>query len=126
MIFRYSQDYDPAAPVVEIRLSSIAEDLQSRPLQALIDTGADGTIVPVAILDNIRAPSTTEMFIRSQWGESRRVLLYLVDVELGDLTVPGVEVVGDELSDEIVLGRDVINRVRVFLDGPKGMTTITL
>ena len=52
-------------------------------------------------------------------------MLYLVDVQIGDLTVPGVEVVGDELSQEAILGRDVLNRLRVLLDGPAATATIT-
>lgn len=63
--------------------------------------------------------------MRSQWGERRRVLLYLVDVKIGEITLPGIEVVGDELSTEIVLGRDVLNRLRVLLDGVDEVTTIT-
>jgi hypothetical protein len=58
------------------------------------------------------------MFIRSQWRERYSVMLYLVDIQIGNLTLPGIEVVGDELSDEIVLGRNVLNRLRVLLDGP--------
>jgi hypothetical protein len=65
------------------------------------------------------------MTMRSQWGERRRVLLFLVDVQIGEVTLPGIEVVGDELSDEVILGRDVMNRLRILLDGPAGITTVT-
>ncbi|MCZ7672315.1 MAG: hypothetical protein M5U34_36940 [Chloroflexi bacterium] len=53
------------------------------------------------------------------------MLLYLIDVQIGEITLPGIEVVGDELSTEIVLGRDVLNRLRVLLDGVDEVTTIT-
>lgn len=66
-----------------------------------------------------------KMTMRSQWGERRKVLLYLIDVQIGEITLPGIEVVGDELSTEIVLGRDVLNRLRVLLDGVDEVTTIT-
>ncbi len=58
------------------------------------------------------------MVIRSQWGERHTVMLYLVNIQIGSLTLSGIEVVGDEVSQEIVLGRDVLNRLRVLLDGP--------
>ncbi len=58
------------------------------------------------------------MTIRSQWGERHNVMLYLVDIQIGNLTLPGIEVVGDEISDEIILGRDVLNRLRILLNGP--------
>ncbi len=118
MKFRYSHNYYPAAPVVDVTFISAAEQERVGPLLAMIDSGADGTIVPMHYLDEIYAPPTVEMVIRSQWGERRRVLLYLVDVQIGDIVLGGIEVVGDEESDEIVLGRDVLNRLRVLLNGP--------
>lgn len=124
MIFRYSHDYHPPAPVVDIALLSIAEGLRVGPVKAFVDSSADGTLVPIDYLNQIHAPTTAEMSIRSQWGERRRVLLYLVDVQIGGLTLPGVEVVGDELSSEVVLGRDILNRLRVLLDGPKGLVEV--
>ncbi len=86
-------------------------------VNAIIDTGADATIVPVRYLRQIAARRSFEATIRSQWGERRRVYLYLVDLQLETLTLPGIYVVGDDQGDEVVLGRDVLNRLRVLLDG---------
>ncbi len=63
--------------------------------------------------------------MRSQWGERRIVLLYLVDVQIGEITLPGIEVVGDEVSSEIVIGRDVLNRLLVVLDGLRETVNVT-
>jgi hypothetical protein len=49
----------------------------------------------------------------------------LVDVQIGEITVAGIEVVGDELSEEVILGRDVLNRLRVSLDGPAASVTVS-
>jgi hypothetical protein len=62
--------------------------------------------------------------LRSQWGERRAVFLYLVDLQIGELTLPGIYVVGDELGEEIVLGRNVLNQLRLLLDGPAGLTQL--
>lgn len=118
MKFRYSRNYYPAAPMVDVIFIAAAEQERVGPLPAMVDSGADGTIVPIQYLDEIQAPPTVEMVMRSQWGERRRVLLYLVDVQIGDVTLPGIEVVGDEESDEVILGRDVLNHLRVLLNGP--------
>lgn len=90
----------------------------SENLTALIDTGADATIVPVRHLRALGAKRAFAASLRSQWGEKRQVFLYLVDVQIAELTLPGVYVVGDALGEEIVLGRNVLNRLRLFLDGP--------
>ncbi|MCC6603393.1 MAG: retroviral-like aspartic protease family protein [Anaerolineae bacterium] len=125
MKFRYSRAFFPPAPVAEVTFITAAESLRVGPFSALLDSGADATIVPIAYLNEIQALPTVEMALRSQWGERRRVLLYLVDVQIGEVVLPGIEVVGDELSDEIVLGRDVLNRLRLLLDGPAEIANIT-
>lgn len=48
----------------------------------------------------------------------------MVDLELGSLTLPGVFVVGDEQGDEIILGRNVLNELRLLLDGPAELTEV--
>ena len=62
--------------------------------------------------------------MRSQWGERRVVYLYLVDLQIDATTFPGIYVVGDELGQESVLGRNVLNRLRLLLDGPAALTQI--
>lgn len=55
MIYRYSHSYYPAAPVMEVVFTSPAEGLHTERLSAVVDTGADGTLVPLQHLDDIRA-----------------------------------------------------------------------
>jgi len=55
-------------------------------------------------------------------GETART--YLVDVEIGGLTLPGIEVIGDDVADQILIGRDVLNKLRLLLDGPRQKTEL--
>lgn len=121
--FPYDQTYDPAAPVCRISLYVPATG-QRVNVDAIIDTGADATIVPVRYLRQIAARRTFEATMRSQWGERRRVYLYLVDLQLETLTLPGIYVVGDDQGEEIILGRDLLNRLRIILDGPHRVSQI--
>ncbi len=125
MNFHYDSSYFPPAPFVDITIISMAEMLRVDPLPAMVDSGADGTIVPQKYLDQVHAPPTVEMGLRSQWGERRRVMLYLVDIRVGEINLPGIEVVGDDRSDEIVLGRDVLNRLRILLNGPVAIVNVS-
>lgn len=125
MNYRYNLNYFPPAPFVDVVFMTPAESLRTISLSAFVDSGADGTIVPINYLEEIHAPPTVEMFVRSQWGERHTVMLYLVDVCIGNATLPGIEVVGDEISQEIVLGRDGLNRLRVLLDGPHGSVEVS-
>jgi hypothetical protein len=74
--------------------------------------------VPIDVVRQLRAGVVTLKTLRGYTGGRRSVRTYLVDVEVGPFTLPGIEIVGDEAADEILLGRDVLNKLRVLLDGP--------
>lgn len=93
-------------------------------LQGIIDTGADITMVPLAVLEEIAAPEIDEVRLRSHWGEIATVTSYLVDIELGTNLFPAVEVVGDLHSDTVLLGRNVINKLLLLIDGPRQITDL--
>jgi predicted aspartyl protease len=124
MKYPYSHKYQPPIPVVQVALHNSEEGLRTSPENALIDTGSDGSLVPLVLLQRILAPVLTDTYISSHWGEQRAVQLFVVDLELGDLRLPNVFVVGDELGDEIILGRNVLNKLRFTLDGPAKITNI--
>jgi predicted aspartyl protease len=121
--YPYDTMYDPPIPVCEITLTTPATDRRVG-LRAIIDTGADGTIIPVRYLRDIEARRAFETNLRSQWGEQRTVFLYLVDLTISKLTLSAVYVVGDEMGEEIVLGRNVLNRLRLLLDGPEAVMAL--
>lgn len=52
------------------------------------------------------------------------MFLYLVDLTIGELTLNGVYVLGDELGDKTFLGRTVLNQLRVLLDGPRAVMVL--
>lgn len=115
--FPYNTQYEPAVPVCEVTLINTDLDQQVL-LSGVVDTGADATLVPVKHLQTIGAHRVFEAGLRSQWGERRTIFMYLVDVRISDVTLPGVYVVGDDMGNEMVIGRDVLNRLRLTLDGP--------
>jgi len=50
--------------------------------------------------------------------------MFAVDVGIDSLRLPDVEVVGDERGVEVVLGRNVLNRLRLLLDGPAAVIEV--
>ena len=121
--FPYDTGYDPALPVCDIIMSAESTGRRLQ-LTAVIDTGADGTIVPIRYLQEIGARRVFETGLRSQWGERRTAFLYLVHLQIGALNLPSIYVVGDDRGDEFILGRDVLNQLRLLLDGPGEMTQL--
>ena len=66
MRFPYSRNYLPAAPILEVTFVSVAENRRVGPLAGIVDSGADGTLVPLRYLSEIQAQPTSEIFLRSQ------------------------------------------------------------
>jgi len=124
MRYPYDAAYEPAFPAAPVVLRNSEEGLRTEKVQALLDTGSDGSLVPITYLEQILAPPMTDTHIRSHWGEWRSAQLFAVDIELGSLRLPDVFVVGDEQGTEIVLGRNVLNKLHLLLDGPAGQTDI--
>jgi predicted aspartyl protease len=119
-----SRAYDPAfappAPVLSVRLAAPGESDRSEAGLALVDTGADGTLVPARLLEQIEAIGVGTAILRGVLGEAREVHLYEVDLQVETLTMPGILVASDEQGEEILLGRNVLNKLILLLDGPSG------
>lgn len=124
MKYPYNISYQPPFPAVQVVLFNPEEGLSTFTIEGLIDTGSDGTLVPIAHLEEVLAPVLTVTRIRSHWGEWRSVQLFAVDPELNGLKLPNIFVVGDEQGDELILGRDVLNRVKLVLDGRTQVTEV--
>lgn len=119
-VAHYSKDYFPVAPVLPVSITVPGESPTGDNFSALVDTGADGTFVPTSILEDLDLPILYMTNVRSHLGESlHRVPVHRVDIILfGSLRLPGIEVVGDDWNDQIILGRNVLNLLRLTLDGP--------
>jgi predicted aspartyl protease len=118
MIEPYDQNYRPSAPSLTIRLYSFLQDRYSESFPALIDTGSDGTLLPLHRLAAIGAEESAPAWITGVTGDRRPVATYYIDIALGDVLIPGVRVIAATARNETLLGRDVLNRLSLFLDGP--------
>mgnify|MGYP001179609951 CR=1 FL=1 len=120
----YARSYYPPAPMIEIWLAAPERAFALGPLRAFIDTGADGSLIPAQMLKQLGVDLFDVKRLRSQWGESRSVETYLVDVGVGSLRLPLVEMVSDDASDEVLLGRNLLNLLHLALDGPKQVVEV--
>lgn len=81
-------------------------------------------MVPSDLLDGIGAIEGERATMRSHFGERLPVQTYVVDLEIEDFVFTGLYVIGDDFGEEIVLGRNVLNKLPLFLDGPKEQTEV--
>lgn len=122
----FSQDYFPPASVLRVQLCVPDEAPQHSPRTALVDTGADGTMAPLTLLEQVGVSVSYMVNIRTHIGDSvYRAAVYQVDLVLeNDIRLPGIEVVSDDWGEEIILGRNALNKLRLFLNGPDQLTNL--
>lgn len=104
--FYYDNSFVPAMPVAEITVRHREKQLR---LRALIDSGADGTMIPYRLLQEINAPYQDQLKLRGITGESEIVDTYLVVIDIGPYTVYGIQAVAIGDYEEAIIGRDVMN-----------------
>ncbi len=124
MPYLYSTKYAWPFPSLPVVMHPVEGTSASPALPALLDTGADGTLVPAAHLKAIQADEIYATRLRSHWGESRPVTVCLVDLEVAGYRLPGIEVVADERGKDVLLGRNVLNKLILLLNGPDGETDV--
>jgi len=127
----YTHDYDssyaygPALPVIELSVRPVAATDGGISLRALVDSGADATILPLAVLQNAQVDQVGRA--RMRWGshQSRPYDVYLATIAIGPYDINGVRVLADTASNEAILGRDVLNQMIVTLNGLANVVEIS-
>ena len=114
----YNNEIVPPIPDLEIALGLPQATETLGPFCAIVDSGADATLIPTETLKHLGVQAWDEAILRGPWGEGRRIYTYLVDVHIYGQVFPGIEVVGDDEGETIVLGRNLLNKLILLLDGP--------
>lgn len=115
--YEYDNEYNPAMPVVDINIGR-AMGTASLALKALVDSGADASLVPINFLQEIQARRSRKIWMRGTAGGRTLVDLYQISLQLGPFAQTLLEVVGSIQNNEVIVGRDVLNHLSVTLNGP--------
>jgi hypothetical protein len=118
----HNKNYHPSFPTLPVTLQTDQEQLG--PFPALLDSGADGTLVPLALLVQMEAPEGGDVTLRTHFGDTQHLKRFLIALKVADFVLPGVYVIADTVGDDIILGRDVLNKLPLFLDGPEQVTDL--
>ncbi len=112
----YDQQRNPPAPILPIRLGRPGTD-PSVLVTALVDTGADATMIPRALARRLNLPVLGEVGVGGSGGLSQRATIHAAVVEVAGARWP-VQVIA--LGGESLVGRDLLNQWVVTLKGPQG------
>lgn len=113
-----SKAYTPAMPVVDITLLSLVTGTATVTLVAVVDTGADATMLPIDVLGAAGALFLQSRRLFGVIGPSQQVDTYLTTIQLGAHTIHGVHAVAVPVGSEAIIGRDVLNELEIKLNGP--------
>lgn len=110
----YSTAYDPPAAVVPLEVRHPRE-ASAVLLPAVIDTGADITMLPVDLAAQLGLPNVGRVVVSGLDGLPR-----ILPVRAAGVRVAGVTFIVEAAchGTEALVGRDVLNRLIVRLNGP--------
>jgi predicted aspartyl protease len=114
-----SKNYALPIPALNILAGLPGERPWLGPLTAILDTGADITAFPLTILNQLKAKRFSKGLLRSQWGDAHLMDFYFVELEIEGTRLANIQVATDKTTHDVTLGRNVINRLSLFLDGPQ-------
>lgn len=114
----YDASYSPPAPVIAAEISSLLHPRRQRTAPALLDTGADITAIPAEFAQPLNLYPIGRLQLEGVSGKLIPSLIYAVRFQVGGLAIPRLEVVLTPF-EFAVLGRDVLNRFYIRLDGPE-------
>jgi len=83
----------------------------------LVDTGADCSLIPVSVARALRLPVVDKVSVRGVGAHA-----IAVDVHAAQVLIAGTRLVARLMAfeEEALLGRDILNRLKLELDGPAG------
>lgn len=122
--YDYNSTYIPSMPTVGIYIGR-SGNRPTQELQALVDSGADATIVPLSILRQIGARRGDKVWMRGITRGRDMVHLYHISIQLADFQQNVLKVVGDPEYDEVILGHDILNHLVVTLNGLASVVEIS-
>ena len=115
--FEYVLAYPgPSVPIIDVMIQALTSDTHQIAQVALVDSGADASIIPLQALRSIQARKVDTAQI--QWGSglSYRVDVYEVALQIGRYQIPKVNAIADRQNGQMILGRDVLNQFIVTLN----------
>jgi len=123
--FEYDHGYNPASPIIEIKVDGYSQIAQPVILQALIDSGADGTMLPTQVLEKADASYVDSVRMSGVFGVKEQRDRYRVRIQIGNIIINGIDAVATDSETECLIGRDVLNQFVVTLDGLAAETRIS-
>lgn len=123
--YPYDRQHDsPPAPILPIEIAAPGRARTSHAVMALIDSGADATLLPIDVLEEIGARAVGYATLIGISDRPHLVEVHIVNIVIGPHTLYAVRVLAMPTGSDSIVGRDVLNHLTITLNGPAGATEL--
>jgi hypothetical protein len=116
--FPYHRNFEPPASALAIEVFAPDDPDRREQVLAQLDTGADISAMPLRLVTVWQMEPLSEIIVSGFDAVPKAVRTYTVGIELPDVHVRRSEVILIA-GDHALIGRDILNRFHVNLDGPE-------
>ena len=124
VVYTYAATGMPA-PYLPVSAVSPTDGKTVPDLLALVDSGADRTVLPQSVVDELQLEAFDHVRFEVGGGDVITLPIYRAVVMIHDFPPIPVDVAASAGEENILLGRDVLNAYSVLLNGPKQLLEIT-
>jgi len=119
LIYPYDRDnFNPPAPVLEVSLA-VPNSLFSKQFvksPALLDSGADITVIPQWIAQQLQLKYVDEILASGYDGTPKKTFIYSVKIIFNNLGDFVIRTIASDI-EYVLIGRDILNKWSLFLKG---------
>jgi predicted aspartyl protease len=112
----FDRSFTPPAPVADVVVAHPVSSAKSSALRGKLDTGADLTVIPEALVSLLALTARSHLWARSYDGTLLRRPVYYVRLTLEDHELPAVRCIAADRRN-VLVGRNVLNKFIITLDG---------
>ncbi len=116
MKVEYNRSSDPPAPFLDITVFDPAHPSVRQTTPAKVDSAADITALPASLVQALALTQTHWLKVAGYDNQEAQIAVYDAAVEIAHVRAR-IEVIAIP-EDYALLGRDVLNQLRLLLDGP--------
>lgn len=116
--YRYNRQVTPPAPFVNVTIRAPVSGAEASNRPAQVDTAAYRTVIPSSLVRELHLDPVHEITVTALGGHTITLLAYIIEIQVHQLPPRSIKVVASDDEPYCLLGRDVLNGLRITLDGP--------
>lgn len=113
---KYDYRFKPPAPALNVKIQNPAKPHLKRKKNALLDSGAYKTVIPDDLIRKLKLLRAGEEHPKGYKGPRQKHWTYIVTLEFNGFLYDYIEVIAVKRKN-VLLGRDILNRTKLLLDG---------